>query len=44
MIVVTELVLDVGYDVCTQPEKMLKNRKDEHFQKVWLTYVVGRKL
>lgn len=37
-------VLDVGYDVCTQPEKMLKNRKDEHFQKVWLTYVVGRKL
>jgi len=37
-------VLDVGYDVCTQPEHMLKNRKDEHFEKIWLTYVVGRKL
>ena len=37
-------VLDVGYDICTQPEHMLKNRKDEHFEKIWLTYVVGRKL
>lgn len=37
-------VLDVGYDVCTQPEHMLKTRKDEHFEKIWLTYVVGRKL
>mmetsp|Transcript_16529 Transcript_16529/g.34901 ORF Transcript_16529/g.34901 Transcript_16529/m.34901 type:complete len:1041 (+) Transcript_16529:174-3296(+) len=37
-------VLDVGYDVCTQPEHMLKTRKDEHFEVIWLTYVVGRKL
>ena len=37
-------VLDVGYDICTQPENMLKNKKDEHFEKIWLTYVVGRKL
>ena len=37
-------VLDVGYDVCEQPDHMVKNRKDEHFEKIWLTYVVGRKL
>jgi len=37
-------VLDVGYDVCTQPEHMLKDRRDEHFERIWLTYVVGRKL
>ena len=37
-------VLDVGYDICTQPENMLKNKKDEHYEKIWLTYVVGRKL
>ena len=37
-------VLDVGYDICTQPEHMLKNKKDEHYEKIWLTYVVGRKL
>ena len=37
-------VLDVGYDVCDQPDHMLKNRKDEHFERIWLTYVVGRKL
>jgi len=30
-------VLDVGYDICTQPENMLKNKKDEHFEKIWLT-------
>lgn len=36
-------ILDVGYDICTQPEHM-KKRKDEHFETIWLTYVVGRKL
>jgi len=37
-------VLDVGYDICTQPQKFLRNKKDEHFDIIWLTYVVGRKL
>lgn len=37
-------VLDVGYDICTQPENFLKNKRDEHFEKIWLTYVVGRKI
>ena len=37
-------VLDVGYDICTQPENMPKNKKDKHYEKIWLTYVVGRKL
>ena len=27
-----------------QPEKMLKNKKDGHFEKIWLKFVVGRKL
>ena len=37
-------VLDVGYDVCTQPDFVRENQKDEHFETIWLTYVVGRKL
>ena len=37
-------VLDVGYDLCNQPELVRKKRKDEHFEVIWLTYVVGRKL
>jgi len=37
-------VLAVGYDICTQPEKFLKTKKDEHYGTIWLTYVVGRKL
>lgn len=36
-------VLEVGYDICTKPENM-KNRIDEHYETIWLTYVVGRKL
>ena len=36
-------VLDVGYDICTKPEGKLKV-KDEHYDMIWLTYVVGRKL
>ena len=35
-------VLDVGYDICTKPDKMLR-RVDEHYDTIWLTYVVGRK-
>ena len=37
-------VLDVGYDLCNQPEHVLKKKKDEHFEVIWLTYVVGRKI
>ncbi len=37
-------VLDVGYDICNQPELVRRRRKDEHFEVIWLTYVVGRKL
>mmetsp|Transcript_11645 Transcript_11645/g.16621 ORF Transcript_11645/g.16621 Transcript_11645/m.16621 type:complete len:304 (+) Transcript_11645:2-913(+) len=36
-------VLDVGYDICWQPENVRKNRLDEHYDTIWLTYVVGRK-
>eukprot|EP00551_Chaetoceros_affinis_P005311 CAMPEP_0203685934 /NCGR_PEP_ID=MMETSP0090-20130426/48802_1 /ASSEMBLY_ACC=CAM_ASM_001088 /TAXON_ID=426623 /ORGANISM="Chaetoceros affinis, Strain CCMP159" /LENGTH=658 /DNA_ID=CAMNT_0050555147 /DNA_START=635 /DNA_END=2607 /DNA_ORIENTATION=+ len=32
-------VLDVGYDICTKPEHVLKNNIDEHFDEIWLTYV-----
>ena len=35
-------VLEVGYDICTKPENM-RNRIDEHYDTIWLTYVVGRK-
>ena len=35
-------VLEVGYDICTKPEKM-KNWIDEHYDVIWLTYVAGRK-
>lgn len=35
-------VLDVGYDICTKPDNM-KHRIDEHYDTIWLTYVVGRK-
>ena len=35
-------VLEVGYDICTKPEKM-KKRLDEHYDVIWLSYVVGRK-
>lgn len=37
-------VLEVGYDICNQPELVRKKKKDEHFEVIWLTYVVGRKL
>jgi cyclopropane fatty-acyl-phospholipid synthase-like methyltransferase len=35
-------VLEVGYDICTKPETMLR-RVDEHYDTIWLTYVIGRK-
>ncbi len=35
-------VLEVGYDICTKPKKMLR-RLDEHYDTIWLTYVIGRK-
>jgi 2-polyprenyl-3-methyl-5-hydroxy-6-metoxy-1,4-benzoquinol methylase len=35
-------VLEVGYDICTKPEGMLR-RVDEHYDEIWLTYVIGRK-
>ncbi len=37
-------VLDVGYDICSKPEKVLKSNVDEHFDVVWLTYVIGMKM
>ena len=37
-------VMDVGYDICTKPEEVLKNKFDEHFDTIWLTYIIGRKL
>lgn len=35
-------VLEVGYDICTKPPKMLR-RVDEHYDVIWLVYVIGRK-
>lgn len=35
-------VLEVGYDICAKPPKMLR-RVDEHYDTIWLTYVIGRK-
>jgi 2-polyprenyl-3-methyl-5-hydroxy-6-metoxy-1,4-benzoquinol methylase len=37
-------ILEVGYDICTKPEKVLKNYIDEHFDVIWISYVVGQKL
>ena len=37
-------VLDVGYDICTKPEKVLREKVDEHFDVIWLTYVIGQKI
>lgn len=36
-------VLSSGLDVCTRPQAM-KEKVDEHFDTIWLSYVVGRKL
>lgn len=36
-------VLEVGYDICEKPEKILKTRIDEHFDTIWLSYVIAKK-
>ncbi|KAL3921538.1 MAG: hypothetical protein SGILL_002699 [Bacillariaceae sp.] len=36
-------VLDVGYDICTKQDQKMAS-VDEHYDVIWLTYVVGRKL
>jgi 2-polyprenyl-3-methyl-5-hydroxy-6-metoxy-1,4-benzoquinol methylase len=36
-------VLEVGYDICSKPKKMLRSKVDEHFDTIWLTYIIGRK-
>jgi SAM-dependent methyltransferase len=35
-------VLEVGYDICTKQENK-KKAVDEHYDVIWLSYVVGRK-
>ncbi|KAG7362824.1 methyltransferase domain containing protein [Nitzschia inconspicua] len=35
-------VLEVGYDICTKQENK-KKTVDEHYDIIWLSYVVGRK-
>ena len=35
--------LEIGYDLCYKPEKA-KREVDEHYDFIWLTYVVARKL
>lgn len=37
-------VLDVGYDICKKQEEAMKSSVDEHFDEIWLSYVVGKKL
>jgi len=36
-------ILEVGYDICTKPEKVLKENIDEHYDAIWLSYVIGIK-
>ena len=36
-------VLEVGYDVCTKPDKVLREKIDEHFDTIWLVYVIAQK-
>jgi len=35
-------ILDIGYDICTKPHKM-RHAVDEHYETIWLTYVVAQK-
>lgn len=37
-------VLEVGYDLCNMREPFRSKAVDEHFDFIWLTYVVARKL
>lgn len=36
-------VWDVGYDLCSKPPHVLENKIDEHYDTIWLTYVVAQK-
>ena len=36
-------ILEVGYDICEKPKGM-RQKIDEHYDKIWLTYVVAKKL
>lgn len=36
-------VWDVGYDLCTKPPHVLENKIDEHYDIIWLTYVIAQK-
>jgi len=36
-------VLEVGYDICEKPEKVLRTNSDEHFDVIWLSYVIAKK-
>jgi len=36
-------VLDVGYDICYKQESKV-NEIDEHFDEIWLTYIVAQKI
>ena len=36
--------LEIGYDLCSKPEKVMKQKRvDEHYDFIWLTYVIARK-
>lgn len=34
--------LEIGYDLCSKPEHVMK-RVDEHYDFIWLTYVIAKK-
>jgi hypothetical protein len=34
---------EIGYDLCSKPEHVMK-RVDEHYDFIWLTYVIAKKL
>ena len=35
--------LEIGYDLCSKPENVM-TRVDEHYDFIWLTYVIAKKL
>ncbi|CAB9506295.1 O-methyltransferase [Seminavis robusta] len=35
--------LEIGYDLCSKPQAVMK-RVDEHYDFIWLTYVIAKKL
>jgi len=36
-------ILDVGYDICDKPMDKVLHTKDEHYDRIWLTYVIAQK-